>query len=333
MKRNRLIYLSLWILSVVGISFFGGTVSYGLFWALTILPVLMLIYLIFVLFGVKIYQELNMTELVSRAPVSYYFTLQNESFLAFSSVRVTFFDFGVDYGNLDKDEEYELLPHQGHRIITNIVFKYRGEYEIGVKNIIITDFLKLFRITYKNPGVLKVNVLPAIVYPEGNLLEEQSLFTSSASCSGPEQRDLLVRSYAPGDSLRSINWKATAKKRELMVSGRISEEHSSVHIFLDTKRYSEEPEKYLPEEDELLTGLITLVIGMVNNHIDVGIHYYSQGCQNIRINDIGRFGEFYDRISTVVFSPDSDGTALIAETRGIEQINDEDVVYFGRFDG
>lgn len=315
----------------MGISFFGGVVSYGIFWALTLIPVMMLVYLIFVLFGVKIYQELNIMDVVSRAPVSYYFTLQNESFLAFSSVKVTFFDFGVDYGDLNKDEEYELLPHQGHKITTNIVCRYRGEYDIGVKNIVITDFLKLFKITYKNPGTLKVNVLPAVVYPEGNLLEEQSLFTSSVSNNEPELRDLLVRPYVAGDSLRSINWKATAKKRELLVSNMISEEHSSVHIILDTKRYSDRMEEFLPAEDELLTYLITLVICLVNNRISVGIHYYSQGYQNFRINDINKFSDFYTQISGVVFSPETDSSLLVSEVKNREQVNEEDMVYIGRF--
>ena len=50
MKRNRLIFLILWILSLVGISFFGGPVSYGFFTVFTLIPVICLFYLVLVYF-------------------------------------------------------------------------------------------------------------------------------------------------------------------------------------------------------------------------------------------------------------------------------------------
>lgn len=331
MLRNRLIYLGLWILSLVGISFFGGVVSYGIFWALTLLPVVLLVYLILVLFGIKIYQELNIKEVVSRAPVAYYFTLQNESPLAFSSIRVTFFDFGVDYGDLDQNAEYELMPHTGHKISTNIVCKYRGEYDIGVRNIIITDFLGLLKITYKNPGTMKVNVLPAIVYPSQNMLDEQALFASSIVNAEPMQRDILVRKYVTGDSMRLINWKVTAKKRELMVSNMISEEHSCVHMLLDTHRYASRKEEFLPAEDELLTTLITMVLYFTCKHIDVSVHYISGEYRQQLINDMDRFDEFYRNICQLVFDEDTDSTGLLESVKNRIRINDEDVIYLGSF--
>ena len=45
MKRNRILFLIAWIASVVGISFFGGPVSYGFFALLTLLPLISLLYL------------------------------------------------------------------------------------------------------------------------------------------------------------------------------------------------------------------------------------------------------------------------------------------------
>ena len=48
MKWRRGIVFLLWILSLVGISFFGGTISYGFFWAITFIPVISIVYLLFV---------------------------------------------------------------------------------------------------------------------------------------------------------------------------------------------------------------------------------------------------------------------------------------------
>ena len=59
MKRNRVIFAILWILSLVGISFFGGPVSYGFFALFSLVPVVCLVYMVFVYFFFHIYQDLD----------------------------------------------------------------------------------------------------------------------------------------------------------------------------------------------------------------------------------------------------------------------------------
>lgn len=316
MRRNRLIYLAVWILSVVGISFFGGTLSYGLFWTLTLLPVVMYVYLLFVLLGFRIFQEVNTAGIVSRAPASYYFTLQNESPFAFARVRVTFFEFGVDYGQLNQTTEYELMPHSGFDTTTSIICKYRGKYPIGIEKIVLTDFLKLFSLTYKNRETLYVQVLPAVEYPNGSMGEEESLFSKNSSLDTPTVRDLLVRPYTDGDSLRSINWKATAKNQKLMVAKLTSEEQNNVHIVLNTARYSTDYREFLPREDALLTRLITLTIYFLNRHNSVEVHYLSEGyLHETVLGSIADFDRFYEEVAQIAFAEGVDvhSITLVAE--------------------
>lgn len=332
MRRNRIIFYLAWILSLVGISFYGGVVSYGIFCALTLLPAVMYIYLLFVLAGFKIYQQLGTKNVVCRTPVTYYFTLQNETVSAFARIRVSFFEFGVDYGNLDQSADYELMPGSGRRITTNIVCRYRGEYEIGINKVIITDFLNLFKITYKNPSPFKVNVFPAIEFPSGDMPDDEPLFSNLSSYSAPEVRDLLVRPYTEGDSLRSINWKATARNQKLMAANMISEERNCVHILLDTRRYGEEIEEYLPREDALLTRLITLVIYFVNQNISVDVYYYSRGMQHLTLKSMREFEDFYACMAAVVFTPDTDVDSIRLELLKNGRVTENDLIVL-RADG
>ena len=46
MKRNRILFAILWVVSLVGISLFGGPISYGFFALLTILPLISFLYLL-----------------------------------------------------------------------------------------------------------------------------------------------------------------------------------------------------------------------------------------------------------------------------------------------
>ena len=91
MRRNWLILAALWILSLVGISFFGGTISYGFFAVVTMIPLASLLYLFLVLARFKVYQHFECPEIVSNHVVPFYFTLQNDDWFPFSGVRVTIY--------------------------------------------------------------------------------------------------------------------------------------------------------------------------------------------------------------------------------------------------
>ena len=78
MKRNRIIWFCLWVLSVVGISLKGGVVTYGFFALLTLVPLLSLVYLLAVYWLFHIYQELEQRFVSVNEPVRYRFALVNE---------------------------------------------------------------------------------------------------------------------------------------------------------------------------------------------------------------------------------------------------------------
>ena len=59
MKIRNWILLDLWVLSLAAISYYGGAVSYGIFWGITFIPVISLLYLIFVYFNLRILQQIE----------------------------------------------------------------------------------------------------------------------------------------------------------------------------------------------------------------------------------------------------------------------------------
>ena len=110
MKTRRLIFSGLWLLSLGAISFYGGAVSYSLFWGFTLIPVISLLYLICVYFQLKILQQIENRNMVCLQPVPYSFVLQNEGFCPFASISVNLFSSFSTVEALPGDKEYELLP-------------------------------------------------------------------------------------------------------------------------------------------------------------------------------------------------------------------------------
>lgn len=156
MRRNRLIWGIVWIISIVGISFFGGTVSYGFFIAVTLLPIVSVVYLLYVYFCFHIYQELGTRTIVVNQKIPFFFRLVNEYWFSFVGVKVRFYSSFSTIEGLSDDIEYELLPGTDIKKETGIICRYRGEYKVGIKYVEIQDFLRLFKFSYHNPETLGV---------------------------------------------------------------------------------------------------------------------------------------------------------------------------------
>ena len=59
MGFRKMIFLGCWILSLIAISFYGGTISYGIFFGLTLLPACCMVYLLFVYYSFRLYQKVE----------------------------------------------------------------------------------------------------------------------------------------------------------------------------------------------------------------------------------------------------------------------------------
>ncbi|MDE6213885.1 MAG: hypothetical protein K2M70_10480, partial [Lachnospiraceae bacterium] len=130
MKMRNWILLDLWVLSLAAISYYGGAVSYGIFWGITFIPVISLIYLIFVYFNLRILQQIESRNMICGQPMPYFFVLQNDSFCVFASISVNLFSSFSSVEDLPGDTEYELLPGDKYAFETKLTCKYRGEYEV-----------------------------------------------------------------------------------------------------------------------------------------------------------------------------------------------------------
>ena len=302
MKMRRWILFGLWILSLVGISFYGGAVSYGFFFGVTLLPVVSLVYLLCIFFRFKIYQEIESRNIVCGQPVSYYFVLQNEDYFGFTGVSVNMYSLFSYVEELPDNIEYELLPGDKFTHKTKLVCRYRGEYEVGVKAVVITDFFRLFRLRYRVSSPIKAVVLPKVVQlQELAGIADSPMLTHKEVAVGMEP-DILVRDYVEGDSLKQIHWKATAREQKLKVRTRKGEEKQGVSIFCDTGRYSRNMEEYLPIENKILETLLALGYFFARQDMEFCVHYRQNSMVREYVRGIQDFNEFYDRMSEMSFS-------------------------------
>lgn len=320
MKRNRIVYFFIWILSLVCISLFGGTISYGFFALVTAVPVISLLYLLYVKLCFKIYQELDSNRLVVGNRVPFSFQLLNEFPFAFAGVRVLFYSSFSAISGLDDETTYELLPGEGIQRETSLVCRYRGEYEVGIKKVEMQDYFRLFRFTYRNPEPLRVQVKPRTVWLEEIHSVDLSMAASGDSMYRDTQPDVLVREYLTGDDLRQVHWKTTARQGQLMVRRRIGEEQRGVGILLGTWRQWKEESRYLPVENKLLESALALSLFFAGRNIPVNVWYLQNELISLSLDSLGQYDNLYDRISGIHFEEDYTQEKLWVEAAGQSQL-------------
>ncbi len=300
MKRRRVVLLILWVLSLIGISFYGGAISYGFFWGITLIPVLSFLYLLFVFTQFRIYQEIDSRAIVTKQPMPYFFVLQNETYFTFASLSVRLFSDFSYVTDMTDDEEYELLPGDTYTYRTSLICRYRGEYEVGVREITITDFFRLFRLRYKNPGTIKALVNPRVIHkPEIKSLQDIVSVSASELYVNQNITDAVTRDYIPGDALKRIHWKASAREQKLKTRNMLGEREQEILLVYDIGRYSRKEEIYLPLENQILELVLALGAFLADKNIKYTAVWGQE--QHFEVEGLGQFEHFYNLTSGVTF--------------------------------
>jgi len=320
LKIRRWILFGLWILSLIAISFYGGTISYGFFFAITLLPLISFAYLVLVYFFFRIYQKVESRDMVCGQQTPYFFILQNDGYYPFASVSVRLFSSFSYVEKMPENTEYELLHGDKYVFETKLTCKYRGEYEVGVKEVIVTDFFRLFQLHYRIPSTIRALVKPKITrITKLDSIGEMLGLLQKESVQADSEPDVVVRDYVAGDALKQISWKATAREQNIKVRKRIGEEKQGIVLLCDTKRYSNEMKEYLPLENKMLEIMAALGIFLAEKNMTFTAYYGQNSVISSRVEGLGEYEEYYESIAKINCSEREDVTRMMMELieRGI----------------
>ncbi len=122
----------------------------------------------------------------------------------------------------------------------------RGEYVFGNMNIFVSTTLRIVKRRFVFQKDQMVPVYPSIIQMQqydflamSNHLTEFGL--KKIRRIGHTQEFEQIKEYIPGDDFRTINWKATAKKSQLMVNQYQDEKSQPIYSIIDTGRVMKMP--------------------------------------------------------------------------------------------
>ncbi|TAH73864.1 MAG: DUF58 domain-containing protein [Anaerolineaceae bacterium] len=312
---TRLLCVLFIIGSGVFASYFGGNISYALFYLAISIPIISFLYTLYVYVRFKIYQSMDNYVVVKGDWNNYSFVIANEDFVAFRNVKVNFLRGKSTIKKTEESMEYSLLPSDKERMETQLRCNYRGEYFVGVDSIQVTDFLYLFSITYPITSKLKVLVLPRVVS-----LDQLGIAPSLIDSKNPvrysnmveEELDTEVRRYNPGDNKKRIHWKASAKTNELLSRKYHQKPKAEVVLFMDLSKITEDDLRVVIAEDKIIESVLAISNYYVSRGTPSHIIYDMDGIKQMPIYKKSDFNAFYKTCVNVSFNANTSVGELIA---------------------
>ncbi|MDN3587385.1 DUF58 domain-containing protein [Pedobacter aquatilis] len=163
----------------------------------------------------------------------------------------------------DKDFKLSLKPGDVKSIHYNLRPTKRGEYDFGFIRVYTSSALALVSRRFNFDGS---KLLP--VYPSFINLGQYELMAASHHLTefgvkkirkiGQSTEFDQIKNYVGGDDIRTINWKATARKNSLMVNTYTDERSQNIYCIIDKSRVMRMPFEGLSLLDYAINATVAL---------------------------------------------------------------------------
>ncbi len=147
-----------------------------------------------------------------------------------------------------RDLEFNTSLHSGEEKIIQYLLRpvKRGEYSFGAVNILVQSPLNLISRRFRFSSDKMVPVYPSYLQMRKyELLAISQRLTETGIKKirriGHNQEFELIKEYISGDDIRTVNWKATARKSRLMVNQYQDERSQQIYSLIDKGRVMQMP--------------------------------------------------------------------------------------------
>lgn len=328
MLKRRILLAGCIVAAGVFASFFGGAAR-TLFYITLLIPVFSLLYTFYVYLRFCIYQEAESKLIVKGEKTPYFFVLSDEDCIAYTDIRVEFLEDFSTPQNMELSRSYHLIPGERNEYRTEILCRYRGEYNIGVKSVVVTDLLGLLRIRYPAPCTLSMSVLPRIHAVEKISLaplEDDAKLLRFSHANSMEPPDCDLRRYVQGDSIRRINWKVSAKKRELLIRQSSEIQNMGIVLILDLSFLHGETYDRIITEDKIIESALTIADFLVKKRVPLTIVYEQGEIIREPIGNPEQLKQFYGKCAAMKFCGTHTPSAL-CEAMSVLSMNGGFVIF------
>lgn len=172
-----------------------------------------------------------------------------------------------------RDKTFEGRFSDDRKMVVRYIIRptERGEYHFGNINLYLSTFAHLVQRRYQSESGEQVKVYPSILqvkkYSFAAVSDKlQDIGIKKVRKVGHSYEFDQIREFIPGDDIRSINWKATARASHLMVNQYEDEKSQEVYVIINKGRVMQMPFEQLTLLDYAInSGLVMLNTAFVKD--------------------------------------------------------------------
>lgn len=333
---NFFIFCLFWVFSLVFTQALRSPLSSVLFLFVTMIPYVNLAYVFAARASLKADIDNSCSETTKFSPVCLNVMISNESVLPLPFVEA---DIVVpneaNVRCLERCMYLALSPNGVYEIKENVTFAYRGQYDIGVSNMFVYDFFRMFRLKIEEQQYRPIFVLPRRMIFE-HISENAASDVNTESMKnirGIDRAEMSdIRAYRQGDHMKTIHWKLSSKTQEMQVKEYAMNSGKTVYIFCDLAAHYNTELDNLYEDDInefAADGVIEIAIAAAMREVKLGnacklIWYDSRianGTQICYIESPEDLERGFKTFATAELCPVTNAmtklVALISETQGV----------------
>ena len=183
-----------------------------------------------------------------------------------------------------------LLPSETQIIRYELRPTKRGEYSFGAVNIFAKSPIRLLKRRYQFSQDKMVAVYPSFLQMRqfelmaiSNRLTELGI--KKIRKIGQSQEFEQIRQYVQGDDVRTLNWKATARRNELMVNSYQDEKSQAIYSIIDKGRVMKMPFEELSLLDYAINATLVLSNIALYKQDKAGVMTFSDKMGQILVAD------------------------------------------------
>lgn len=307
MALIRIAYIALLVATGMFFILYLDPLSLILFLVVAVLPVFLFIITLIARLSITISVEANNTAATKGEEALLYFTVNNRSFISLKNLKASI---TVKNGFLGETQERELfMPAPA---LTKQTIKYAvksehiGKVKIGVKDIILYDYFKLFSFKIKLNKNFDISFLPEILPTPINLRvnsfinNESDVFSKQKAGDDPSEI-FKIRDFVGGDKLNRIHWKLTTKTGNLMVKEFSLPINTSIMIALELNANIEK-DGYLDYLDTAIESAVCISSYLAESNIRHYISWYDANTQILFKEDIKNKDDLYTALAFILSS-------------------------------
>ncbi len=257
----------------------------------------------------KYLQSLTPAEGVKGDTLEYRLQVHNDMLFPIAYIRLTYDSIDSLLSGEQASVTMSLTPRTHGEHTQGMFCRYRGRWPVGVKKAEIRDIFGLISIRLDINMFLSHKPISLLVRPR--ILRLPILPMRRRNDEGPMETaprrsdDVAmladIRKYHPGDQMKRIHWKLTARQREVMVKNYEETSLPDLLLYLDTKLKPMSRMDRLNLEDTLVESATAVVHHLLQNDMPTSLIFYSDKRVHLQASKPEHFQSIYSVLSEMPF--------------------------------